>query len=111
MSKAHLFVFVLGLVMDELICLNLRPRTCNIPAFAADSQKGDGGGVRLCHPAPVQLHYLAAGTQTGGSHSLGLFISETLSFWGPEASASTSVKVEGAGLWGCGEEGRGTETR
>lgn len=51
----------------------------------------------MCHPAPVQLHYLAAGTQTGGSHSLGLFISETLSFWGPEASASTSVRVRGGG--------------
>lgn len=49
----------------------------------------------MCHPAPVQLHYLAAGTQTGGSHSLGLFISETLSFWGPKASASTSVRGRG----------------
>lgn len=56
-----------------------------------------GGGFCLCHPAPVQLHYLAAGTQTGGSHSLGLFISETLSFWGPGASASTSVRVSVGG--------------
>lgn len=49
----------------------------------------------------MQLHYLAAGTQTGGSHSLGLFISETLTFWGPRASASVSGGVRG---WG-GEDG------
>ena len=77
---------------------------CHIPAFAANFAEGDGGGFCLCHPAPVQLHYLAAGTQTGGSHSLGLFISETLSFWGPKASASTSVRGRGGEGEGVGEE-------
>lgn len=62
----------------------------------------------MCHPAPVQLHYLAAGTQTGGSHSLGLFISETLSFWGPKASASTSVRGRGGGGGGGGRGDRDT---
>lgn len=57
-------------------------------------ESAGGGGRRLLF-VPVQLHYLATGTQTGGSHSLGLFISETLSFWGPKASASTSVRVRG----------------
>lgn len=68
------------------------------PGFRRRICRRGHGGFCLCHPVPVQLHYLAASTQTGGSHSLGLFISETLSFWGPEASASTSVRVrEGGG--------------
>lgn len=70
---------------------------------------GIGRGFCLCHPAPVQLHYLAAGTQTGGSHSLGLFISEILSFWGPEASAFTSVRMKGWGETGVERVSREAE--
>lgn len=60
-----------------------------------------GRGFCLCHPALVQLHYLAVGTQTGGSHSLVLWISESFCFWGPKASAFTPVRMK---RWGEGKQ-------
>lgn len=60
--------------------------TCSVLAFAER-----GGATFFLRRSCTTWR---AGTQTGGSHSLGPFyIRDTFPFWGPAASASTSAGV------------------